>query len=107
MFKKFKTFIKENKKLDEFFYEKQITMFFEYKNKLYGAKEQDRIIFAKMKSNLKIKKNYLEYKKENFYGYPIEDLLKGEDKKKEFYKKDLKEIKVLQIEKVKEKLKDG
>lgn len=107
MFKTFKTFIKETKKIDEFFYEKQIIMFFEYKNKLYGSKEQDRIIFAKIKSEKKSEKNYLEYKKESFYGYKLNELLKGKKQKKEFSKKDLKEIKILPIEKIKEKLKNG
>jgi hypothetical protein len=101
MFKKFKTFIKENKKIDEFFYKKQIIFFFKYENELFGSKEEDRIVFAKMKNK---KKNFLEYEKENFSAFFLKKLLKGVEEKKFFSKKELKKIKVLQIEDIKKEL---
>jgi hypothetical protein len=102
MFKKFKSFIKENKKIEEMLYEKQITFFFKYKSQMFGCKEEDRIAFAKMKS---LESKPLEYKKETFYGYNLKKLLENIEEKKIFSKKDFKEIKVIQIEDVIKKLK--
>jgi hypothetical protein len=98
--KTFKKFIKENKKLEEYLYKNEFTFFFKYKKVIYAAKEDDRITFAKMKSN----KNKIEY--EDFTAYELKNILE-DNKSKQFSEKTINKIKVIQMKDAIEEIKNG
>lgn len=101
--KTFKNFIKKNKKIEELFYKEQYTMFFEYEKELFAAKEDDRLIFAKIKN----KDKDIDWRLSKFIGDYIISKLKNEEKSRYFTYKDIKKIKILQIEEIVKKLKNG
>jgi hypothetical protein len=98
--KTFKEFIKENKKIEEYLYKNEFTFFFKYKKIIYTAREEDRIIFAEMKSS----KNKLNYY--DFVAYELKNIIKNK-KKKNFNKNNIKKIKVIQMSEAVEEIKDG
>lgn len=102
--KTFKKFLKENKRIEELLFNKQIIFFFKYKNILFGAKEEDRIIFAKIKS--KEKKSPLDYYNNFFKGYNLKKLLNNKNKIKKFNKKMINKIKVITQEEAVKELKN-
>lgn len=102
--KTFKKFLKENKKIEELLFNKQIIFYFKYKNILFGSKEEDRIIFAKIKS--KEKRSPLDYSNNIFEGYDLKMLLNNETKIKKFNKKMINKIKVITQEEAIKELKN-
>jgi hypothetical protein len=92
--KTFKEFISKNKKKEEFLYKKGIMFFFKYKNKVYGAKEEDRIIFSK----IKLKDKDIDLQNTFFEAYDLKKYLIKKFDIKKFNYKDIKKIKIIQLE---------
>jgi hypothetical protein len=99
--KTFKNFIKENKKIEEYLYKNEYTFFFKYKKVIYAAKEEDRITFAEMKTNKEKLKYY------DFPAYELKNITNENKKKKYFNKKNIKNIKVIQMEDAVKEIKNG
>lgn len=101
--KTFKNFIKNNKKIEELIYKQQYTIFFEYKKIIYAGTEDSRLIFAKIKA----KDKDIDWKLAKFLADDLIVKIKGEDRTKYFSYKEIKKIKILSIERVLKKLKNG
>lgn len=85
--------------------EKELIMFFRKDNEYYGAGEEGRIIYAKLKNpNEKMPEGW--EKEANFTAFNLTKLVEGQTIQNVFGYKDLKKIKIISEEKLIEKLKN-
>ena len=80
--------------------DEEYAMYIEFEKKLYGVQEEDRIIFAQMKSSLR------EDKKETKEAYFVAYSLDNKENSIVIKKSDLNKINVLDVKKVNIFLKD-
>lgn len=98
---------KDNQKIKNLLDGQNLIMFFTKNNKLFGAPEESRIVFAKMKNpegDEDMPDNWEE--EANFMAYDLINALTGQNKESIFTAKDLPLIKILDRDQMEKQLKD-
>lgn len=93
----------ENNTIEAVLNKYQLVLFFEVRHEVYGTDEDNRVIFAKMKNpDEDLPKNWDD--EASFTAHNLKKLLRGESSYHLFNKEVIKQLKVIDKEKVIEKL---